>query len=304
MAGRLGGFHFNDSKYGDDDLTVGSIHPYQFFLIVLELLEHGDGAMPPLAYMIDPCNNLKDPIEDLVQATDQIQLTLAQALSSTGPPSPPRRTRNDPALAAEILQRGVPHRRPPARRRGPPAQRRRARPAHGVPAPRLPRRGRRERAARGTSPPACRVRVAAVDFGATSVRVAVVDLERRAPTSRSSTAGSTARTRGPTAPCAGTGASSSTTSELGLDRALAAGPLASIGIDAWGVDYGLLDEDGRLLSDPHSYRSPRTAASATSRRTLGEAELYQRTGVQLMPINTIFQLAAHDRDELRRAPAS
>ena len=35
MVGRLGGFHFNDSKYGDDDLTVGSIHPYQFFLIVL-----------------------------------------------------------------------------------------------------------------------------------------------------------------------------------------------------------------------------------------------------------------------------
>ena len=39
MAGRLGGFHFNDSKYGDDDLTVGSIHPYQFFLVVLELLD-------------------------------------------------------------------------------------------------------------------------------------------------------------------------------------------------------------------------------------------------------------------------
>ena len=43
MVGRLGGFHFNDSKYGDDDLTVGSIHPYQLFLIVLELLEHGGG---------------------------------------------------------------------------------------------------------------------------------------------------------------------------------------------------------------------------------------------------------------------
>ena len=41
MTGRLGGFHFNDSKYGDDDLTVGSIHPYQLFLIMLELLEHG-----------------------------------------------------------------------------------------------------------------------------------------------------------------------------------------------------------------------------------------------------------------------
>ena len=48
MVGRLGGFHFNDSKYGDDDLTVGSIHPYQFFLIVCELVEHGNGAMPPV----------------------------------------------------------------------------------------------------------------------------------------------------------------------------------------------------------------------------------------------------------------
>ena len=37
MAGRLGGFHFNDSKYGDDDLTVGSIQPYQLFLVFLEL---------------------------------------------------------------------------------------------------------------------------------------------------------------------------------------------------------------------------------------------------------------------------
>ncbi len=65
MTGRLGGFHFNDSKYGDDDLTVGSIRPYELFLVTLELLEHGGGTMPPLAYLIDQSNNLKDPIEDL-----------------------------------------------------------------------------------------------------------------------------------------------------------------------------------------------------------------------------------------------
>ena len=46
MVGRLGGFHFNDSKYGDDDLTVGSITPFQLFLIVGELLEAGGGRMP------------------------------------------------------------------------------------------------------------------------------------------------------------------------------------------------------------------------------------------------------------------
>jgi rhamnulokinase len=86
----------------------------------------------------------------------------------------------------------------------------------------------------------------------------------------------------------------------GLDRALAGGLLASIGVDGWGVDYGLLGENGRLLSDPHSYRSPRTSGWRDLVHELGEAELYRRTGVQLMPINTIFQLAAHDAEELRR----
>ena len=80
MTGRLGGFHFNDSKYGDDDLTVGSIKPFQLFLIFLELLEVGGGAMPDIAYMIDESHNLKDPLEDLIQATDAIQHTLALAL--------------------------------------------------------------------------------------------------------------------------------------------------------------------------------------------------------------------------------
>ena len=92
MVGRLGGFHFNDSKYGDDDLTVGSIHPYQFFLIVVELFKHGGGRMPDVAYMIDASHNLKDPLEDLIQATDQIQVTVAQARSSTTPPSRRPRT--------------------------------------------------------------------------------------------------------------------------------------------------------------------------------------------------------------------
>ena len=87
MVGRLGGFHFNDSKYGDDDLTVGSIKPFQLFLIVLELLEAGDGAMPDLAYMIDESHNLKDPLEDLIQATDAIQHSLgAGALREPGRP--------------------------------------------------------------------------------------------------------------------------------------------------------------------------------------------------------------------------
>jgi L-rhamnose isomerase/sugar isomerase len=105
MVGRLGGFHYNDSKYGDDDLTVGSIHPYQFFLIVLELLDHGGGRMPDVAYMIDASHNLKDPLEDLIQATDQIQITIAQALLVDRAALNDAQDGNDPALAAEVLHR-------------------------------------------------------------------------------------------------------------------------------------------------------------------------------------------------------
>jgi L-rhamnose isomerase/sugar isomerase len=105
MVERLGGFHFNDSKYGDDDLTVGSINPYQLFLVMLELLEYGGGGMPDLAYMIDESHNLKDPIEDLIQATDQIQVALAQALLVKREELHDAQEANDAARAAELLQR-------------------------------------------------------------------------------------------------------------------------------------------------------------------------------------------------------
>jgi len=103
MVGRLGGFHFNDSKYGDDDLTVGSITPFQLYLIMLELLEAGGGSMPPLAYMIDESHNLKDPLEDLIQATDAIQHALAQALCLDRASLREAQAANDPARASEVL---------------------------------------------------------------------------------------------------------------------------------------------------------------------------------------------------------
>ena len=84
--GKLGGFHFNDSKYGDDDLDSGAIHPYQLFLIVSELLHLGDGAMPGLAYMIDASHNIKDPLEDLIQSTEAVSIAYAQARRSRGSP--------------------------------------------------------------------------------------------------------------------------------------------------------------------------------------------------------------------------
>lgn len=143
--------------------------------------------------------------------------------------------------------------------------------------------------------------VAAVDMGATSVRVAVIDLDADAPHvdvvhrwshGPEPRADGSVRWRWPEL---------LENVRVGLDRALDSGPLASIGIDGWAVDYGLLGEDGSLLSDPHSYRSPRTSGWRTVAEQLGEANLYRRTGVQLMPINTIFQLAAHDPGELERA---
>jgi len=80
-VGRLGGFHFNDSKYGDDDLTAGSIRPYALFLIFHELVlaerERLAGFDP--AYMIDQSHNLKDPIEALLQTVDQLQQAYAKA---------------------------------------------------------------------------------------------------------------------------------------------------------------------------------------------------------------------------------
>jgi L-rhamnose isomerase/sugar isomerase len=81
-AGKLGGFHFNDAKYGDDDLTTGSIRPYQLFLIFNELVdascELGETFRP--AYMIDQSHNLKDPIEALLQSVVALQNAYARAL--------------------------------------------------------------------------------------------------------------------------------------------------------------------------------------------------------------------------------
>ncbi|MFM8303158.1 MAG: TIM barrel protein [Actinomycetota bacterium] len=105
MVGRLGGFHFNDSKYGDDDLTVGSINPFQFFLVAVELVDVGNGRMPDIAYMIDASHNLKDPLEDLAQATDQIQLAIAQALLVDRDALRSHQEGCDPVMAAETLHR-------------------------------------------------------------------------------------------------------------------------------------------------------------------------------------------------------
>ena len=108
MEKKLGGFHFNDSKYGDDDLTVGSIKPYQLFLIFNELVEgmnerNMDHAKD-LAWMIDASHNVKDPLEDLLQSVEAIMITYAQALLVDRKKLIDAQNNNDVVTAQEMLQ--------------------------------------------------------------------------------------------------------------------------------------------------------------------------------------------------------
>ncbi|MBB1379281.1 L-rhamnose catabolism isomerase [Pseudoalteromonas sp. SR43-2] len=79
---KLGGFHFNDSKYGDDDLDSGSLHPYQQFLIFNELVDaqyrNQEGFNPN--YMLDQSHNVTDPIESLMNSAASVQRSFVSAL--------------------------------------------------------------------------------------------------------------------------------------------------------------------------------------------------------------------------------
>lgn len=108
MEGKLGGFHFNDSKYGDDDLTVGSIKPYQLFLIFNELVEGMDAKRmdhaKDLGWMIDASHNVKDPLEDLLQSVEAIMIAYAQALIIDRDKLTAAQDANDTVASQEILQ--------------------------------------------------------------------------------------------------------------------------------------------------------------------------------------------------------
>ena len=108
MEGKLGGFHFNDSKYGDDDLTAGSIKPYQLFLIFNELIEGMDDRKmnhaTDLGWMIDASHNVKDPLEDLLQSVEAIMIAYTQALIVDRDALKEAQLKNDVAKAQEILQ--------------------------------------------------------------------------------------------------------------------------------------------------------------------------------------------------------
>jgi rhamnulokinase len=79
----------------------------------------------------------------------------------------------------------------------------------------------------------------------------------------------------------------------GLRKAGSAGPIASVGVDTWGVDFGLLDERGRLLANPVHYRDTRTEGMVERAfQLVPRAEIYATTGIQFMAINTVYQLLA------------
>lgn len=108
MEGKLAGFHFNDSKYADDDLTAGAIKPYQLFLIFNELVDGMDARgidhATGLGWMIDASHNLKDPLVDLLQSVEAIKLAYAQALLVDRVALKNAQQENNVVTAQEILQ--------------------------------------------------------------------------------------------------------------------------------------------------------------------------------------------------------
>jgi L-rhamnose isomerase / sugar isomerase len=104
---KLAGFHFNDSKYGDDDLDSGSINPYQLFLIFNELVAAAErkarGFRP--AYMIDQSHNVTDPIESLITSAVEIARAYAQALLVDRAALAALQEENDALMANRMLKR-------------------------------------------------------------------------------------------------------------------------------------------------------------------------------------------------------
>jgi L-rhamnose isomerase/sugar isomerase len=106
-AGRLGGFHFNDSKYGDDDLDSGSIDPFRLFLVFNELVDADWRALPglKLAHMLDQSHNVTDPIESLMTSAVELTRAYAQALLVDRKALAGYQETNDALMAAQTLKR-------------------------------------------------------------------------------------------------------------------------------------------------------------------------------------------------------
>jgi L-rhamnose isomerase/sugar isomerase len=105
--GMLGGFHFNDRQYADDDLTSGSIDPYRLFRIFLAVLEaeRERGTDLPIEWMVDQSHNLKPKIEAMVQTVTTVQEVFAKACLVDLDALAAARRRNDVVAAEECLKR-------------------------------------------------------------------------------------------------------------------------------------------------------------------------------------------------------
>lgn len=106
-ARKLAGFHFNDSKYGDDDLDAGAIEPYRLFLVFNELVEAARARSPGFdpSYMLDQSHNVTDPIESLMTSAVEVQRAYAQALLVDRAALDGFQEANDPLMASQTLKR-------------------------------------------------------------------------------------------------------------------------------------------------------------------------------------------------------
>jgi L-rhamnose isomerase/sugar isomerase len=103
---KLGGFHFNDSKYGDDDLDAGAINPYQLFLVFNELVDAELAKAPGFApaHMIDQSHNVTDPIESLMVSAMEIERAYVQAHLVDRVALGTYQDTNDALMASETLK--------------------------------------------------------------------------------------------------------------------------------------------------------------------------------------------------------
>ena len=104
--GKLGGFHFNDSKYGDDDLDSGAIDPYRLFLVFNELVDieqrQADAFRP--AYMLDQSHNVTDPVESLMSSAMEVQRAFVQASLVDRQALADYQADNDALMASQTLK--------------------------------------------------------------------------------------------------------------------------------------------------------------------------------------------------------
>lgn len=107
QLGKLAGFHFNDSKYGDDDLDAGSIKPFQLFLVFNELVDAELSGVPGFdpSYMLDQSHNVTDPIESLMTSAAELVRAYVQACLVDRAALEAHQERNDATMALLTLKR-------------------------------------------------------------------------------------------------------------------------------------------------------------------------------------------------------